>query len=102
MMGIIAWILLGVVVAAGATAFHRGAREPGFHRGARDPDRFVLTFALAVGGALLGGFVAAAVGIGSIGSFFHLAAWLIAVACAFLALAVCNAVVAARRGPRSA
>ena len=91
-MGIIAWIVLGVVVAAVATAFHRGAREP---------DGLVLTFALGVGGALLGGFLAAALGIGSLGSFFHLGAWLFAIACAFLAFAFYNAVFEARQGPRS-
>jgi uncharacterized membrane protein YeaQ/YmgE (transglycosylase-associated protein family) len=92
-MGIIGWIVLGLAVGVIAKAFNRGGYEPGGVLG---------TFGLGIVGALFGGFVASVLGIGSIGSFFSVATWLIAIVGAFLALAIYNAVVEARQGPRGA
>jgi uncharacterized membrane protein YeaQ/YmgE (transglycosylase-associated protein family) len=93
-MGIIAWILLGFVVGAVVALLQREDR--------REPDHLFRTLALAVGGSLVGGLFAAAIDVGSVGEFFDLGAWLIAFACAVLALAVYDQVVEARKGPRRA
>jgi uncharacterized membrane protein YeaQ/YmgE (transglycosylase-associated protein family) len=93
-MGIIGWIVLGLAVGAIAKAFHLGRHERGGVSG---------TLALGIVGALLGGFIASVLGIGSIGSFFiSLATWLIAIVGAFLALAIHDAAVEARQRPRGA
>src|SRR3712207_2406315 len=86
-MGILGWIIMGLVAGGIAKALHRGD-EPGGLLGA-----------LAVGilGALVGGLIASAVGIGGISSFFSLGTWVIAIAGAFLLLAVYNALTGGRR-----
>jgi uncharacterized membrane protein YeaQ/YmgE (transglycosylase-associated protein family) len=87
-MGIIGWILLGLIAGAIAKAIHPGDREPGGVLG---------TLAVGVFGALLGGFIASALGIGSIGSFFSLGTWLIAIGGALLLVTIFNAVAAGSR-----
>ena len=86
-MGIIGWILLGLIAGAIAKAIHRG-HEPGGVLG---------TFAVGIIGALLGGLIASAAGIGSIGTFFSLGTWVIAIGGALLFLLLFDAV-ATRRG----
>ena len=80
-MGLLGWIVLGLLAGAIAKALHKGD-EPGGVLG---------TFAVGIVGALLGGLIASAVGIGSISSFFSLSTWLIAVGGAFLLLVVFDA-----------
>lgn len=80
-MGIIGWIVLGLVAGGIAKAIHRGA----------EPGGFLGTLTVGVLGALLGGAVASAIGIGSISSFFSLGTWLIAIGGAFVLLLVFNA-----------
>jgi uncharacterized membrane protein YeaQ/YmgE (transglycosylase-associated protein family) len=92
-MGVIGWILLGLGAGAIARAFHRGTQVPGGGVG---------TLAFGIVGALLGGLLASVLGAGSIGSFFSLGTWLIAIAGAFLALALHSAFADVRRRPRSA
>jgi uncharacterized membrane protein YeaQ/YmgE (transglycosylase-associated protein family) len=90
-MGLIGWLVLGLVAGGIAKALHKGD-EPGGLFG---------TLAVGVVGALLGGLIASAVGIGSITSFFSLGTWLIAIGGAFLLLVLFDAVVgrgADRRG----
>ncbi|HWI08489.1 MAG TPA: GlsB/YeaQ/YmgE family stress response membrane protein [Solirubrobacteraceae bacterium] len=81
-MGIIGWILLGLIAGAIAKALHKGD-EPGGVLG---------TMVVGILGAVLGGLIAAAVGIGSIGSFFSIGTWLIAIGGALLLLAMYNAI----------
>jgi hypothetical protein len=50
---------------------------------------------------LLGGLIAAAVGIGGIGSFFSLGTWLIAIAGALLLLAIYSTLAGGRRSTRA-
>jgi uncharacterized membrane protein YeaQ/YmgE (transglycosylase-associated protein family) len=88
-MGIISWIVLGLVAGAIAKAIHRGA-EPGGILG---------TLAVGVLGAILGGAIASAIGVGSISSFFSLGTWVIAIGGALLFLTLFNAI--AGRGPRA-
>ena len=69
-MGIIAWILLGLFAGAIARALVPGRTEPGGCIG---------TTAIGILGALIGGFIASALGIGDIDEFFDLGTWLIAI-----------------------
>ena len=80
-MGLLGWIVLGLLAGTIAKALHKGD-EPGGVLG---------TLAIGIVGALLGGLIASAVGIGSIGSFFSLGTWLIAIGGAFLLLVVFDA-----------
>jgi uncharacterized membrane protein YeaQ/YmgE (transglycosylase-associated protein family) len=77
-MGVLGWIILGLVAGAIAKALHSG-HEPGGLLG---------TLVVGVAGALLGGLIASAVGIGGIGSFFSLGTWLIAIGGALLLLVI--------------
>ena len=79
-MGVLGWIVLGLVAGAIAKALHKGP-EPGGLLG---------TLVVGVAGALLGGFIASVVGIGGISSFFSLGTWLIAIGGALLLLVIYN------------
>ncbi|MGI5291733.1 GlsB/YeaQ/YmgE family stress response membrane protein [Nonomuraea polychroma] len=69
-MGIIAWIILGLV--AGAVA---GLLVPG-----KDPQGLIITFVLGIAGALLGGLVATQIlHLSGIQVVFHLSTWLCAI-----------------------
>src|SRR3712207_7116376 len=82
-MGIIGWVVLGLVAGAIAKAIHRGD-EPGGLLG---------TLAVGIVGALLGGFIASALGVGAISSFFSIGTWLIAIGGALLLLVIYSAIV---------
>jgi uncharacterized membrane protein YeaQ/YmgE (transglycosylase-associated protein family) len=86
-MGIIGFIILGLVAGAIAKALHKG-EEPGGLLG---------TLVVGVLGALTGGLIASAVGLGGLGSFFSIGTWLIAIGGALLLLVLYNAVLG-RRG----
>jgi uncharacterized membrane protein YeaQ/YmgE (transglycosylase-associated protein family) len=85
-MGILGWIILGLVAGAIAKAVHR-SDQPGGLLG---------TFLVGLVGAVAGGLIASAVGIGSVSSFFSLGTWLIATGGALLLLAIYDAL--SRRG----
>ena len=87
-MGIIGWIILGLIAGAIAKAVHSGP-EPGGVLG---------TLVVGVLGALIGGFIASAVGIGGISSFFSIGTWLVAIGGALLLLVIYEAVVGRREG----
>lgn len=80
-MGILGWLVMGLVAGAIAKAVHKGD-EPGGVLG---------TLAVGVLGAVVGGVIASAVGVGGISSFFSLGSWLIAIAGAFLLLMIYSA-----------
>jgi uncharacterized membrane protein YeaQ/YmgE (transglycosylase-associated protein family) len=81
-VGIIGWIVLGLLAGLIAKAIMPGAERLGV----------VLTTVLGIGGALLG-FVAAAFGLGDpIDEFFDLSTWVAAIVGALLILFVWNAV----------
>jgi uncharacterized membrane protein YeaQ/YmgE (transglycosylase-associated protein family) len=86
-MGVLGWIILGLVAGAVAKALHKG-HEPGGLFG---------MLIVGVAGAMLGGFIAAVVGIGAIGSFFSVGTWLIAIGGALLLLVIYNTLAGATR-----
>jgi uncharacterized membrane protein YeaQ/YmgE (transglycosylase-associated protein family) len=82
-MGILGWIILGLLVGAIARALVPGPTEPSGCIG---------TLAVGILGALIGGFIASALGIGHIGHFFDLGTWLIAIGGAVILLLIIRAV----------
>jgi uncharacterized membrane protein YeaQ/YmgE (transglycosylase-associated protein family) len=81
-MGIIAWIILGLVAGFVAKAILPG----------RDPGGLIVTTLLGVAGALVGGFVARALGWGDIRDFWDLETWLVAIGGALLVLVAWRAI----------
>jgi uncharacterized membrane protein YeaQ/YmgE (transglycosylase-associated protein family) len=81
-MGIIAWIILGLLAGTIARAVVPGRTEPGGCIG---------TTAVGILGALIGGFIASALGIGEIDDFFDLGTWLIAIGGSVLLLLIIRA-----------
>lgn len=82
-MGIIGWIVLGLLAGLIAKALMPGEERTGV----------VLTTLLGIGGALLGGFLAAVLGLGDpIDEFFDLSTWVAAIVGALLILFLWNAV----------
>ena len=82
-MSIIAWIVLGALAGLIAKAIMPGAERIGL----------ILTTVLGVVGAILGGFLARALGFGDpIDEFFDISTWLAAIVGALLILFLWNAI----------
>ena len=82
-MGIISWIVLGFLAGLLAKRLMPGAERVGF----------ILTTLLGIGGALLGGFIATALGFGDpVDEFFDISTWVAATAGALLILFIWNAI----------
>jgi uncharacterized membrane protein YeaQ/YmgE (transglycosylase-associated protein family) len=82
-VSIIAWIVLGLLAGVIAKAIMPGA----------EPVGVVLTTVLGIAAALLGGFLATALGFGDpIDEFFDLSTWVAAVAGALIILFLWNAI----------
>ena len=82
-MGIIGWILLGILAGIIAKALLPG----------NDPGGFIITTLIGVAGALVGGFVAQALGFGDpIDEFFDISTWVAAILGAIALLLVYRAV----------
>jgi uncharacterized membrane protein YeaQ/YmgE (transglycosylase-associated protein family) len=82
-MGIIGWILLGLLAGLIAKRIMPGGDRLGV----------ILTTLLGIGGALLGGFLATAFGLGDpIDEFFDLSTWVAAIVGALIILWIANAV----------
>jgi uncharacterized membrane protein YeaQ/YmgE (transglycosylase-associated protein family) len=87
-MSIIGWIVLGLLAGLIAKAIMPGAERVGI----------ILTTVLGIVGALLGGFLATALGFGDpIDEFFDLSTWLAAIVGALIILFLWNAVGDRRR-----
>jgi uncharacterized membrane protein YeaQ/YmgE (transglycosylase-associated protein family) len=82
-MGIIAWIILGLFAGMIARAVIPGRTEPGGCIG---------TTAIGIFGALIGGFLASALGVGHLHDFFNLGTWLIAIGGSVILLLIIRAV----------
>jgi uncharacterized membrane protein YeaQ/YmgE (transglycosylase-associated protein family) len=81
-MGIITWIVLGLLAGLIARALLPGDDSLGL----------IATAVIGTLGALVGGFVAELVGLEGLGHFFELRTWIIAVAGAVALLAVVRSV----------
>ena len=82
-MGIIAWIVLGLLAGMIAKAIMPGGERVGI----------ILTTLLGIAGALVGGFLATALGFGDpIDEFFDLSTWLAAIVGALIILWLWNAI----------
>ncbi len=86
-MGILSWIILGLVAGAIAKALHPG----------RDPQGCIVTMIIGIVGAVLGGWIATMLGWGTVDGF-NLYSILVAVGGAVLALAIYTAITG-RRNP---
>jgi uncharacterized membrane protein YeaQ/YmgE (transglycosylase-associated protein family) len=87
-MGIIAWIVLGLLAGTVARALVPGRTEPGGCIG---------TTVVGIVGALLGGLLASALDLGQLKHFFDLETWLIAIAGSILLLLAVRLIAGPRR-----
>lgn len=85
-MGIIGWILLGLIAGAIAKAILPGD----------DPGGIIVTILIGIAGAIVGGLIASALDIGDLDEFFDIGTWLIAIAGSLLLLLLYRAVVSRR------
>jgi uncharacterized membrane protein YeaQ/YmgE (transglycosylase-associated protein family) len=91
-VGIIGWIVLGLLAGAIAKLIMPGD----------DPGGFIVTTLIGIAGALVGGFIASALGIGDLDEFFDIGTWLIAIGGSLLLLFIYRMVVGDRAHHRSA
>ncbi len=88
-MGIIAFIILGLVAGAIAKAIMPGD----------DPGGWIITAVIGVAGAIVGGFLAGALfGADPMDEFFDISSWLTAIVGAIILLAIYRLVVDRRGG----
>ena len=80
-MGILSWIILGLVAGAIAKALHPG----------KDPQGCIVTMIIGIVGAVVGGWIATMLGWGTVDGF-NLYSILVAVGGAVLALAIYTAI----------
>ena len=88
-MGIVAFIILGLIAGAIAKALMPGD----------DPGGWIITTIIGIAGALLGGFLAAAIfGAHPLDEFFDISTWLTAIIGSIILLALYRVVVNRRGG----
>ena len=87
-MGIIGWIVLGLLAGAIAKAIMPGD----------DPGGIFVTMIIGIVGAILGGFIASALNVGDLDEFFDIGTWLIAIAGSLLLLFIYRMVTGNRSG----
>jgi uncharacterized membrane protein YeaQ/YmgE (transglycosylase-associated protein family) len=85
-VGIIGWIILGLLAGAIAKALLPGD----------DPGGILVTMLIGIAGALVGGFIASALDVGDLGDFFDLGTWIIAILGSLLLLVAYRAVAGRR------
>lgn len=88
-MGILGWIVLGLLAGAIAKAIMPGD----------DPGGIIVTMLIGIVGAIIGGLIASALNIGELGTFFDIGTWIIAILGALLLLGIYRMVVGNRAGP---
>ena len=93
-MGILAWMLVGLIGGVVAQLV-----VPGDDPGGRGPIGIVITIVLGIAGALLGGFLAVALGVGNGVDNFDIGTIMLSIAGAVLILVGYNAL--SRNGLRS-
>ncbi|MFC9331735.1 GlsB/YeaQ/YmgE family stress response membrane protein [Kitasatospora sp. NPDC057015] len=86
-MGVIAWILIGLLAGAIAKALMPG----------NDPGGLIVTILIGIAGGLLGGWLGKVIfGVDSIDGFFDLSTWVAAIIGSLLVLVVYRAVAGRR------
>jgi uncharacterized membrane protein YeaQ/YmgE (transglycosylase-associated protein family) len=90
-MGIIGWIVLGLLAGLIAKAIMPG----------NDPGGFIITAVIGMVGAVVGGFIASQLGLGSVDRFFDLSTWLCAIGGSLVLLAIYRVVVGNRSSGRA-
>ncbi|MFD3549965.1 GlsB/YeaQ/YmgE family stress response membrane protein [Streptomyces sp. NPDC058655] len=87
-MGIIAWILIGLLA-----GFIAKALMPG-----KDPGGVIITMLIGIAGGLLGGWLGKVIfGVDSIDGFFDLSTWIAAIIGSVILLAIYRVVAGGRR-----
>ncbi len=81
-MGIIAWVVLGLLAGLIARAVLPGHDSVGM----------IATVLIGIAGAIVGGFVAELLGFEGLGTFFEIRTWILAIAGAMLLLLLVRAV----------
>jgi uncharacterized membrane protein YeaQ/YmgE (transglycosylase-associated protein family) len=87
-MGILGWIVLGLIAGAIAKAIMPGD----------DPGGIIVTMLIGIVGAILGGLIASALDIGELGEFFDIGTWVIAILGALLLLGIYRLIAGNRTG----
>jgi uncharacterized membrane protein YeaQ/YmgE (transglycosylase-associated protein family) len=87
-MGILGWIVLGLIAGAIAKAILPGRQRGGW----------LVTLLLGIVGALLGGFLGSAILNVGLGSFFEIRTWLLAIAGSLIVLLIWGLVTRGRKG----
>ncbi len=88
-MGIIGWVVLGLLAGVIAKAILPGD----------DPGGFIITTIIGIVGALLGGLIAGLLGLGDpIDEFFDISTWIAAIIGAIVLLVIYRVVMGRRRG----
>ena len=90
-MGIIGWIVLGLIAGAIAKAILPGNQGGGW----------LVTLLLGVVGAILGGFIGSTLFGVTLGSFFEIRTWLLAIGGALIVLLIWGLVSRGRTGRRA-
>ncbi|MEU3246779.1 MULTISPECIES: GlsB/YeaQ/YmgE family stress response membrane protein [unclassified Streptomyces] len=92
-MGIIAWIIIGLLAGAIAKALMPG----------KDPGGIIITMLIGIAGGLLGGWLGKVIfGVDSIDGFFDVSTWIAAIVGSFILLAVYRLITGNRRSHRHA
>ena len=81
-MGIIGWIILGLLAGAIAKALLPGD----------DPGGIIVTMLIGIVGAIVGGLIASALNIGDLDEFFDIGTWIIAILGSLLVLIAYRAI----------
>ncbi|MET9934434.1 MULTISPECIES: GlsB/YeaQ/YmgE family stress response membrane protein [unclassified Streptomyces] len=92
-MGIIAWILIGLIAGAIAKALMPG----------KDPGGIIITMLIGIAGGLLGGFLGKVIfGVDSVDGFFEISTWVAAIVGSVILLALYRMVTGNRHSHRHA
>lgn len=87
-MGIIGWIVLGLLAGAIAKLILPGD----------DPGGIIVTMLIGIAGALVGGLIASALDVGDLDEFFDIGTWLIAIGGSLVLLLLYRVVTRGRAG----
>jgi uncharacterized membrane protein YeaQ/YmgE (transglycosylase-associated protein family) len=87
-MGILGWIVLGLLAGAIAKAIMPGD----------DPGGIIVTMLIGIVGAIVGGLIASALDVGEVDEFFDIGTWVIAILGALLLLGIYRLIAGNRAG----